>query len=259
MTLAAGFWELVTDASSWTGTNGILHRTEEHVRVSVTAVVVAAAVALPLAVVLGHVRRGGVLAQWFVNVGRAVPSLAILAILFPLSLQYGFGLGFWPTLGALVFLAVPPMFTNAYAGVRSVDPSIVEASRGMGMRPAEVAWRVEVPTALGFILTGVRVATLQVIATATLGAYVGFNCLGSFINEGIRQQDDGKLLVGAVAVALMALVTDFGFGVVIRRATPWSRSARTPIDGTLLAETLDPISAMPSSMPSSMSTKGTAP
>jgi len=239
MTLAAGFWQLVTDGSTWSGTNGILHRTEEHVRVSIAAVAVAAAIAVPLAVTLGHVRRGGVVAQWVLNVGRAVPSFAILAILFPLSLHYGFGLGFWPTLGALVFLAIPPMFTNAYAGVRTVDPSIVEASRGMGMRPTEVAWRVEVPTALGFILTGVRVATLQVIATATLGAYVGFNCLGSFINEGIRQDDDGKLLVGAVAVALTALLVDLAFGVVIRRATPWSRSVRDVVaHATVVSEPL---------------------
>jgi osmoprotectant transport system permease protein len=229
--------ELLPAGVSWAGSNGILHRAEEHLRVSLGAVLVAGAIALPLAIALGHVGRGGVAAQWVLNVGRAVPSLAILAILFPLSLQYGFGLGFWPTLGALVFLAIPPMFANAYAGVRGVDPSIVEASRGMGMRPAEVAWRVEVPTALGFILTGVRVATLQVIATATLGAYVGFNCLGSFINEGIRQSDDGKLLVGSVAVALTALFVDLVFGIVIRRATPWSRSARGRVaDATIAGE-----------------------
>jgi osmoprotectant transport system permease protein len=180
--------------------------------------------------------------QWIVNIGRAVPSLAILAILFPLSLEYGFGLGFWPTLGALVFLGVPPMFTNAYVGVTNVDPSIVEASRGMGMRPADVLWRVEIPSALTLVLTGVRVATLQVIATATLGAYVGFNCLGSFINEGIRQQDDGKLLTGAVAVALTALIVDLAFGFIIRRATPWARTHKGRIsDATLVSEALAPM------------------
>lgn len=242
MTLGATFWDIVSDSSSWWGTHGILHRTEEHLRVSLCAVAIAAVLALPLAIVLGHIRRGGVVAQWVVNVGRAVPSLGILAILFPLSLEYGFGLGFWPTLGALVFLGVPPMFTNAYAGITNVDPSIVEASRGMGMRPASVVWRVEVPSAMTFILTGARVATLQVIATATLGAYVGFNCLGSFINEGIRQQDDGKLLVGAVAVALTALLVDVAFGVIIRRATPWARTNKGRIsDATLVSEALTPL------------------
>ena len=215
------FTTYVTTAANWHGDRGILHRTVEHLRLSGAAVVIAALIALPIAVWLGHTRRGGLVVQSVVNIGRAVPSLAILALLFPLSLRYGFGLGFWPTLGALVILAVPPMFTNAYTAIRSVDPSIVESSLGMGMRGFEVVTRVEVPSGMTLILTGVRIATLQVIATATLGAYVGFNGLGSFINEGFRQQDNGKLLTGAVAVALTALLVDVVFGVVVRRATPW--------------------------------------
>ena len=217
--------DYVTTSSHWWCERGILHRTTEHLRLSATSVAVSAAVAVPAAVWLGHVRRGGFAVQSVVNIGRAVPSLAIVAILFPLSLRYGFGLGFWPTFGALVLLAAPPMFTNAYTGVRSVDQSIVEASRGMGMRPGQVLGRVEVPTAMPLILAGVRTATLQVIATATLGAYVGFNGLGSFINEGFRQQDDGKLLTGALAVAVVALLVDLAFGVVVRRATPWRSTA----------------------------------
>ncbi len=224
MSMTSQFVSYVTTSANWDGDRGILHRTVEHLRLSGIAVVGASAVALPIGIWLGHVRRGGLVAQSVVNVGRAVPSLAILALLFPLSLQYGFGLGFWPTLVALVILAIPPMFTNAYTAIRSVDPSVVEASRGMGMRPIEVLTRVEVPSGLALILTGVRIATLQVIATATLGAYVGFNGLGSFINEGFRQRDDAKLLTGAVAVALCALVIDLAFGVVARSAMPW----RTP-------------------------------
>lgn len=221
------FLDYVTTASNWSGTRGIGHRTIEHLRLSFSATAAAALIALPIAAWLGHVRRGGFLAQSVVNVGRAIPSLAVLALLFPLSLSYGFGLGFWPTFAALVILAAPPMFTNAYAGVRSVDPSIVDASLGMGMRPVEVLLRVEIPSALTLILTGVRIAALQVIATATLGAYVGFNGLGSFINEGFRQRDDAKLLTGAVAVALCALTVDLIFGVVARRAMPWRRKGLT--------------------------------
>ncbi|MBW8825367.1 MAG: ABC transporter permease [Acidobacteria bacterium] len=224
----AQFGQYVTDHHHWDGPRGIPHRTVEHLRLSVTAMVAAAAVALPLGAWLGHVRRGGVVVQWLVNIGRAVPSLAILAILFPLSLRYGFGLGFWPTVPALVVLAIPPMFANAYAGVRGVDPATVEAARGMGLRPAQVLSRVEVPTALPLILTGVRVATLQVIATATLSAYVGFNGLGSFINEGFRQQDDAKLLTGAVAVATVALTVDALFVLLVRRATPWRMASARP-------------------------------
>jgi osmoprotectant transport system permease protein len=222
-TVIRAFYDYVTTAGHWHGTSGITHRTVEHLRLSLYAVLAAAIVALPPAVVLGRLKRGGLFAQSVVNVGRAIPSLAILALLFPLSLRYGFGLGFWPTFAALVILAVPPMFTNAYAAIRNVDPSVIEASRGMGMRPLEVLTRVEIPSGLALILTGVRIATLQVIATATLGAYVGFNGLGSFINEGFRQRDDAKLVTGAVAVALCALVIDLIFGIAARRSMPWRK------------------------------------
>ncbi|MEY2433224.1 MAG: osmoprotectant transport system permease protein, partial [Acidimicrobiaceae bacterium] len=187
-----------------------------------------AAIAVPPALFFGHVKRGGFLAQSIVNIGRAVPSFAILVLLFPLSLQYGFGLGFWPTFVALMLLAIPPMFTNAYVGVRDVDPSIVEASRGMGMGGGQVLLRVEAPIARPLILTGVRLAAVQVVATATLGAFVGFNGLGSFIYEGFSQQDDGKLLTGAVGVALLAMLTELVFSMTVRRATPWLLPGRIP-------------------------------
>jgi len=216
----------VTTSSHWTGERGIPWRTFEHLRLSASAVAVGIVIALPPAVWLGHVRRGGLLAQSLVNIGRAVPSLAVVAILFPLSLRYGFGLGFWPTFVALVLLAIPPMFTNAYVAVRTVEPAVVEAARGMGMKRAQVIGRVQVPSGLPLILGGVRVATLQVIATATLGAFVGFNGLGSFINEGFRQQDDGKLLTGAFLVALLALLVDIAFGRVVLRITPWRAAPR---------------------------------
>jgi osmoprotectant transport system permease protein len=217
------FWHYVTTAHNWSGSNGIGHRATEHLRLSFAATIAAAVFAVPVAAWLGHIRRGGFVGQSAVNIGRAIPSLAVLALLFPLSLRYGFGLGFWPTFAALVVLAVPPMFANTYAAVRNVDPAVVDASRGMGMKPAGVLLRVEIPGGAGLILTGVRIAALQVIATATLGAYVGFNSLGSFINEGIGQRDDAKLLTGAVAVALCALVVDLAFGVIVRRATRWQR------------------------------------
>lgn len=216
------------DAANWRGTNGITHRAVEHLRLSATAMVGAGALALPLGTWLGHVRRGGVVVQWIVNVGRAVPSLGLLVLLFPVSLRYGFGLGFWPTVPALVLLAIPPMFANAYAGVRDVDPAIVEAARGMGLAPVQVLTRVEIPTALPLILTGVRVSTLQVVATATLGAFVGFNGLGSLINEGFAQQDDGKLLTGAVTVAALALAVDALFVLLVRRAAPWRATSVRP-------------------------------
>lgn len=215
------FVEYVTTADNWSGRNGITNRIEDHLRISVTAVVFASAVAIPPALWLGHIRRGGVTVTAMVNIGRAVPSFAILALVFPLSLRYGFGLGFWPTLVALVALAIPPIFTNAYAGVVGVDVAVVDAARGMGMRGGDVLRRVEVPNALPLVLTGVRISAVQVVATATLGAFVGFGGLGAFINEGFRQQNDGKLLTGAVFVAVLAIAVELAFGVVQRRLTPW--------------------------------------
>ena len=120
------------------------------------------------------------------------------------------------------------MFTNTYVGVRDVDPAIVEASRGMGMGGGQVLLRVETPIARPLILTGVRLASVQVVATATLGAFVGFNGLGSYIYEGFGQQDDGKLLTGAVGVALLAILTELVFSFVVRRATPWLSPSRNP-------------------------------
>lgn len=228
MSAVQDFTDFVTTSSNWWGERGILHRSVEHMRLSAASVFAAAAVALPAGVFFGHVKRGGLIAQSLVNIGRAIPSFALVVLLFPLSLQYGFGLGFWPTFVALVLLAIPPMFTNTYVGVRDVDPAIVEASRGMGMGGGQVLFRVEAPIARPLILTGVRLASVQVVATATLGAFVGFNGLGSYIYEGFAQQDDGKLLTGAASVALLAIATELIFSIVVRRATPWLSPSRNP-------------------------------
>jgi osmoprotectant transport system permease protein len=129
---------------------------------------------------------------------------------------------------ALVLLAIPPMFTNAYVGVRDVDPAIVEASRGMGMGERQVLLRVETPIAMPLIITGFRLAAVQVVATATLGGLFGFNGLGSYIFEGFAQQNDGKIYTGAVAVALAAILTELAFSLVAPRATPWLSRRRIP-------------------------------
>lgn len=228
MSALGELWSYLTTAEHWWGVRGIGRALYDHLRLSLAAVVAAGLVAVPLAMVLGHTRRGGFLAGTVVNIGRAVPSFAILALVFPLSLRYGFGLGFWPTFVALVLLAVPPMFTNTYAGVRDVDRGIVEASRGMGMTPRQVLFGVEVPNALPLVVTGVRVATVQVIATATLGALVGFRGLGALIIAGKAEPNTGKLLAGAVLVAVLAILAEVGFSALERALTPWARHRGSP-------------------------------
>jgi osmoprotectant transport system permease protein len=230
----------MTTEDNWWGRRGIAERTYQHMRISVFCTVAAVAIAVPPAVLLGHRRRGGFFAVSVVNVGRTVPSFAIIALTLPFALRWGFGLGFWPTTVALVLLAVPPVFTNAYTGVAEVDPVVVEAARGMGMRGRDVLWRVELPVAMPLILTGVRVAAVQVVATATLGAIVGFDALGSFIIEGKSQFSTGRgrLLAGAFLVALLAILTELAFSVAERWLTPWSRHRRALVpDPAITGET----------------------
>lgn len=216
-------FEYLTTSDSWWGRNGLATLTWNHVRLSVFAVVAAMAAAIPPAVLLGHVRRGGLVAVAAVNISRAVPSFAIIAIIFPLSLQYGFGLGFWPTFVALFFLALPPIFVNAYTGVSGIDHEVVESARGMGMRGRDVLIGVELPAAMPLLATGVRISAVQVVATTTLGALVGFRCLGTPILQAIATRDFGKLIVAAGLVALLSILTEGVFALIARRLSPWTR------------------------------------
>jgi osmoprotectant transport system permease protein len=206
-----------TTADHWRGDFGVPHRMLEHVTMSAAAIVAAVVIALPLGIWLGHRGRGGSVAINLANVGRAVPSLAILALF-----QQAFGLRGWPGFGArpafvaLVALAVPPLLTNAYVGMRGVDRDVVEAARGMGMTGAELVWRVEVPIALPLLLAGLRTAAVQVVATATLAAVTAWGGLGRFIVDGFGQQDDAQIVAGALLVGLLALATELGLGWVQR-------------------------------------------
>jgi osmoprotectant transport system permease protein len=208
------------DGANWVGDAGILQRTLEHVWLSAFSMVIAALIAIPPALFLGHTGRGGLLAVSLVNIGRAVPSFAIVALALPISINLGLGLGFWPTFIALVALALPPMFTNTYTGVREVDPGTVEAARGMGMTDWEILRGIELPLASPVILAAVRVASVQVVATATLGALVAWGGLGRYIIDGFSQRDNVEVFVGGLLVAILAVMTELFFGLVERWAVP---------------------------------------
>ena len=212
--------EFFSDPTNWSGTNGILERTLEHVGLSALSMAVAAVIAIPPALYLGHSGRGGVLAVSVVNIGRAIPSFAIVALALPISINLGLGLGFWPTFLALVALALPPMFTNTLTGIRDVDANTVEAARGMGMTGGEILFRIEMPLASPIILAAVRVAAVQVVATATLGALVAWGGLGRYIVDGFSQRDNVEVFVGGLLVALLAVATEGFFSIVERRAVP---------------------------------------
>jgi len=217
------------DSANWLGASGILNRLREHIQITVAATTVSTVVAIPPAVWLAHRRIGGTFVVAVVNIARAIPSFAIVVLFLPISIRLGLGIGFWPTFLALLFLAIPPMFTNAYTGVAGVDPDLVEASRGMGMTDREVLTKVELPMASPVILAAVRVAAVQVVATATLGALVGWGGLGRFIVDGFAVRDSVEVFAGALLVAGLAIVTELVLGTVEKHVVP--ATLRTRADG----------------------------
>ncbi len=212
------------NTATWVGPGGIPMRIVEHLVLSGAAMILACLLALPVGLFFGHAGRGGVIVIGIANIGRAVPSYALLLLLFPI-----FGLDFALALPALVLLAIPPILTNAFVAVRDVDPDLVEAGRGMGFGERQLLVRVELPVALPVIVAGVRTAAVQVVATATLAALVAGGGLGRFIVDGFALQDDGMLIGGAVLVALLAIAVERALALAERRlVSPGLRPAVAP-------------------------------
>ena len=197
----------LTDPAQWSGPEGIPVRTLQHLGYSLLATAIAAAIALPIGVLIGHTGRGAVFAVNLTNLGRAIPTLGIIILVFQLA-----GFGFVPVLVSLVALAVPPIVTNSYIGVRSVDRDVREAAEGMGMRGRQVLWQVELPVAMPLIMAGIRTSTVQVVATATLAAYVGLGGLGRYLIDGFSQRDLPQVVGGAILVAVLALLIELALG-----------------------------------------------
>ena len=206
----------LNDPLNWTRTNGILDLLVEHLRISVLAVLAALVIAVPAGALLGHTGRGGGFTVGLSNVSRAVPTLALLTI-FAVT-----PIGFGPTATtiALAVFAVPPVLTNTFVGFRGVDRDVVEAARAMGMSSRQVLLRAELPLAVPLMMTGVRTAAVQVVATATLAALVAGGGLGRIITLGFRQQDYGAVLAGALLVAALAVLTEVLLAAVSWAVTP---------------------------------------
>jgi osmoprotectant transport system permease protein len=206
------------DPANWGGNQGIGIRLFEHIAFSGISIAVAIALAVPAGIWIGHTGRYASLGSNLANLGRALPSLAIIGLVLPVTAAIDPQLGFkvYPTLVAMVVLAIPPILVNTQAGVAGVDRDLVEAARAMGMTEGQIVRRVELPLAVAPILAGLRSASVQVIATATLGAFFGGGGLGRFLVEGIAQQDDGQTFGGVVLVAGLALAAEAAF-VVLQR------------------------------------------
>jgi len=206
----------LNDPFNWTKPNGIGDLGLQHLSISAVAVAAAMVVGIPVGALLGHIGRGGAFTVALSNVSRAIPTLALLT-LFAVT-----PIGFGPTATtiALAVFALPPILTNTYVGFRGVDRDVVEASRAMGMSEPQVVLRAELPLAMPLLMTGVRTAAVQVVATATLAALVAGGGLGRIITLGFRQQQYGVVLAGAILVAALAVATEVVLAVVAWSVTP---------------------------------------
>lgn len=219
----------MTDLINWfldpvhlTGPGGVVQRVIEHLLLSLAAIITATAIGLPTGLYIGHTRRFANAAINIANIGRALPSYALVVMILPISLTLSpeYGLDPIPTFIAMSLLAIPPILLGAYAGLRSIDQELVEAGRGMGFREGQVLTQVELPLASAVIVGGFRTATLQVIATATIGAIVAGGGLGRFIVDGIHNQDFTQVGAGVVLVASLAIGADLVLAAVQRAVTP---------------------------------------
>lgn len=189
--------------ANWQGGDGIPWRAVEHIYYTLVSMAIALVIALPLGIGLGHSGRGGLIAINVSNIGRAVPEFGVVILVFLLA-----GYGDLPIIVALVALAIPPMVTNSYVGMRAVDPDIRQAARGVGMTGWQVLWRVELPIAAPVVMAGVRTSAVQVMSTATLAAYVGLGGLGRYLIDGLAQKQLVQVIGGALVVALLALAIE---------------------------------------------------
>ena len=224
MSFFGDVYDFLTNSDQWHGRESIPHLLGQHVQLTVVSVLAAAVVALPIGILLGHVRTGGAVAVNVANIGRALPAFALLI----LAVQW-VGIGdptgvltpvqSVPAFIAMFALAVPPMLANAYVGMASVDDEIREAARGMGMNAREMIWHVELPNAVPLLMAGVRTATVAVVATATLAAYVDSGGLGRYIVDGFAVNDNAKVFAGGLLVALLAIAFELVLAVLQRAIT----------------------------------------
>jgi osmoprotectant transport system permease protein len=225
----------LADSASWQGETGIPFRLVEHLAICAASVLAAAAIALPVGLWIGHTGRWSTLAINVANIGRAIPSYALIVIILPISLSLSpeYGLDLIPTFVAMVLLAIPPILVNAYAGLRAVDRDLLEAGRGMGLTEGQVLRILELPMAAPVIIGGLRTAVLNVIATATIGAVVGFGGLGRFIIDGVSKgvAGLGELIGGALLVAALAIGVDLLLAAIQRIATRRVDRTIAPVGG----------------------------
>lgn len=218
----------LVSGAAWSGADGILARLVEHVLYTLLVLVIAAAIAIPLGLWIGHTGRG----RWLVTAANALRAVPTLGLLFALTLVLlprlpGDAAFLVPSVIVLVLLAIPAILSGTYSGVDAVHPAARDAARGIGMTGRQVLWQVELPIALPLLLSGLRAAVLQVVATATVAAYVGLGGLGRFLIDGLATQDYAMTAGGAILVALLALAMDAPFALLGRLVVSPGLTGRT--------------------------------
>ena len=209
-----GVLEWLFDPDSWRGPAGIWSSLVETLQLSVLVVALAVVLTVPLAAVLSHLRRGEFAATWAVTLSRAIPTFAIAGLLVPISLRQGWGSEPWPILIALLLLALPPVYLNTYTAVRQVDPAAVDAARAVGFSEPGILMRIELALGSGLIISGIRVAAVQVVATEPIRAFLGGDGLGRYLRDGLGQNNHGLVIAGALLIATLAALTGLAFGAL---------------------------------------------
>ena len=202
-------WQWLISAQNWHGSDGIPERLGQHLEYTGIALAIAVAIALPTGLVMGHLRRGGFAVVTVANFGRALPTLGLLVLIFVLTAGSPAS---W--LVPLAALAIPPILVNSYEGVAGVDRELTDAARGMGMTEWQVLFKVEIPVALPLIILGIRTSAIQVVATATIAAYIGLGGLGRYIIDGLARDQYNVVAGGAAVIVLLALVVQ-GFFMLL--------------------------------------------
>ena len=222
-------FDFIFTAENWSGKAGLGNRILEHLQYTFVAVAASALIAIPIGLIIGHTRRGSFAVVTTVNALRALPTLGVLLLGVLL-----WGLGLLPPTVALTLLGVPPLLAGTYAGIANVDPKVADAARAMGMTEWRVLTRVEVPNALPLILGGLRTATLQIVATATVAAYASLGGLGRYLIDGIKVRQFYLALVGAVMVTLLALLLDGLLAAAVWASAPGTGRLRRWVPQPLL-------------------------
>jgi osmoprotectant transport system permease protein len=207
-------------------------RTRQTLLISITPILLAMLIAIPVGILVARRPLGAFIAATLSGLGRAIPVLVLLVIMVPII-----GIGFTPAVIALTLLGIPPILLNTIEGIRSIDPAVVDAARGMGMTQRQILARIQIPLMLPVLAAGVRTAAVQIVATSPLAAIIGAGGYGEYILAGISNlADPTELLVGATSVALLALATEFGLAALQRAVTPAGVRAEPPAESAGQAE-----------------------